>query len=83
MRDTIRKQMPSFKPTGLHLKCEDGTESNPIGPLYYTNGDRFEPVYVDTSAPNATIEGKFFSAWLSLREARKIAKTENLPLEIF
>jgi hypothetical protein len=40
----FRKQKPPFKPSGLHLKCEDGTESNPFGPLYYTDGDQYEPV---------------------------------------
>ena len=83
MDKAFRKQVPSFKPTGLHLKCEDGTDSNPVGPLYYTDADQYEPVYVDTSLPSATNKGRFAPAWLSLREAKKIAKLENLPLEVF
>ena len=83
MDKAFRKQVPSFKPTGLHLKCEGGTDSNPVGPLYYTADDQYEPVYVNTALPSAINEGKFSPAWLSLREAKQIAKIENLPLEVF
>lgn len=83
MGEAFRKHIPSFVPTGLHLKCEDGSESNPVGPLYYTNGDSYEPVYVDTALPSPIIKGEFSSAWISLREAKKIARAENLPLEVF
>ena len=83
MDQAFRKQTPSFKATGLHLKCEDGTDSNPVGPLYYTNGDRYEPVYVDSASSGAVPRGNLPSAWLSLREAKKIAKIEGLPLEVF
>jgi len=83
MDKTFRKQTPSFKPTGLHFKCEDGSDSNPVGPLYYTDGDRYNPVYVNTTLPVGTIEEMFSPAWLSLREAKQIAKIENLPLEVF
>lgn len=81
MENAFRKHIPSFKPTGLHLKCEDGTDSNPLGPLYYTNGSQYEPVYVDTGV--SSTGGRFASAWLSLRDARRVAKSENLPLEVF
>lgn len=83
MDKALRKQTPSFRPTGLYLKCEGGSDSNPVGPLYYTDGDRFEPVYVNTALPSAITKGEFSPGWLSLREAKKIAKTENLPLEVF
>ena len=83
MNNTFRKQAPSFKPTGLHFKCEGGTDSNPIGPLYYTASDEYEPLYVDTALPSAINEGKLSPAWLSPREAKRIAKIENLPLEVF
>ena len=84
MDKAFRKQVPSFKPTGLHLKCEGGTDSNPVGPLYYTaDDDQYEPVYLNTASPSAINEGKFSPAWLSLREAKQIAKIENLPLEVF
>jgi hypothetical protein len=83
MSNAFRKHIPSFKATGLFLKCEDGTELNPVGPLYYTNADLYEPVYIDTALPSPVIKGTFLSAWLSLREARRIAKVENLPLEVF
>ena len=83
MNETFRKQVPSFKPTGLHFKCEGGTDSNPIGPLYYTDADEYEAVYVDTTIPSTTNEGKFSPAWLSQREAKRIARIENLPLEVF
>jgi len=83
MDKAFRKQTPSFKPTALHLKCEGGTESNPIGPLYYTAGEQYEPAYVDTSVPDSLSNGRFSAAWVSLREAKKIAKIENLPLDVF
>lgn len=83
MDKSFRKQMPDFVPTGMHFKCEDGTESNPVGPLYYVSGTKFYPVYVDTEIPNAIITGAFAAAWLDLREAKAIAKDEKLPLEIF
>jgi hypothetical protein len=83
MDSAVRKHTPSFKPTGLHLKCEEGPDSNPVGPLYYTYGDQYEPVYVNTTLPQIIADGTFSSAWLSLREARKVATIENLPLEVF
>ena len=53
-------------------------------PLYYTDDDdQYEPVYVNTALPSSISEGKFASAWLSLREAKQIAKIEKLPLEVF
>lgn len=79
----FRKHSPSFKPTGLHFKCEDGTDSNPLGPLYYADGKQYEPVYVDTGSSDTRISGKLASAWLSLRQAKKIAKAEHLPLDVF
>lgn len=54
-----------------------------MGPLYYADGDQYEPVYVNTSLPDGGARGKFSSAWLSLREAKRVAKAENLPLEVF
>lgn len=83
MDKAFRKETPTFTPTKLSFKCEDGTDRNPIGPLYYVNGTRYEPVYVDTMIPSALTNGKFSPAWISLRQAKQIAQAENLPLETF
>lgn len=63
-----------------HLVLKD--ESNGSGPLYVVYEDGTDSNYKDSTQKH-TWDDKYFALWFSRHEAEKIAKSLNVPLELY